>query len=504
MRRIIVDWLKTKQNYCYYQAGIDDLPIFQNRLADLLSSGRVHFSDLRACDCYIIENNTDHISLHLQHTTHAKHTFENFNIKCNEYVYDKVKVKEASKNFTEEDSIRNRNIFIDLLNELKQSHRSNNKFVEQLDGYSYKDIFAQYDKNSIEQFLKDADSSLKRNEFSIDDLKEYIGRIQDLSRGLKEIGIFYPFKMDHDIFTKGHYLFEINHLKFRKKDNDFVNLVTNFYQKYGFNSHLYQEVFTLEQFFAYPGNEYVPHFAYFDPYKNYKKYQKSYKEIKLTMLNDDNSFKEFIFELFELLNQAQIGIVKFQHENLIDAIHTTRSESTQYSVRQLVDILMKRLEANYDLLYMPREYAMLHFIKSLPAGILIGKNVKIKDLQETKNWSEEYKQNTQFILDELLNVLNKDSSSRLEYIVDHYKSKVFKLTKKYHLNEYKSDLYNMLLDLAYFYTDMNQEKLVRPYNSTLKKIYSKNQHRTIEDIVDFDFQEKFIQIYRERFERYQP
>lgn len=503
LQSVILDWLKTKQNYCYYQANTDNLAIFQNRLSELLLSGRVHIGDLKPSDCYIVENIDDVIEWKLEHTAHAKHTFDNFNVQLHEHVYNNVKIKEASKIFESNNCAQQRKTLIELVSEFKKYNAKKNALTKELiDPYAL--IFSKSDRNSVEHIIDDIkNSSISDGMFPNGDIPEYMERVIRSCKGLQEIGIFCPFKFDHDIFAEDHYLFEINHLKFRRKDNNFLNLITNFYQANQLNN-CFGEVFTLKRFFAYPGNQYIPHFAYFDPFKHYEKYLEVYKKIKTDFKERKLEFNSFIFELFEIFNQAQIGIVKFQHANLIDSIYTNRSLDRQYTARELADEMMKRMDPNCDLIYMTREYAMLHFLKSLPSDKLIGKNIKIKDLEETKSWSEEYIQMVQSLLDELLNVLNKDSSSRLQNIMDHYNSKVVKLMKKYRLKQYKDAFYDMLLDLVYFYSDRTQEKLLYTFNSTIKEIYQKNQHRSIDDIVDFDFEEKFVQFYRGEFEKHQP
>lgn len=502
MQSVILDWLKTKQNYCYYQAERDNLAIFRNRLSELLFSGRVHIGDLKPSDCYIVNNIKESISWHLEHTTHAKHTFKNFNVQVHEFISNKVKIKEASKIFKGNNYLQQQKALIELLVEFKKSNSKKNTQLKRFDD-PYEFIFSKSDRDPDDYIEHIKSSSIVDGVLSSNDMSGDIQQIINSYERLKEIGIFYPFKFDHDILAEDHYLLEINHVKFRRKDNNFLNLITNFYQANHLNNH-FGEVFTVKRFFAYPGNQYVPHFAYFDPFKNYDKHQKKYERIKKDFKERESEFKSFVFELFEIFNEAQIGIVKFQHANLIDSIYTNRSQDCQYTARKLADEMMKRMDPNCDLVYITREYAMLHFLKSLPSGKLIGKNIKIKDLEETKNWSQEYIQNTQAVLDELFNVLNKDSSSKLQYIVDHYNSKIVKLMKKHHLTKYKELLYDMLLDFVYFYKkERTQEKLLYSFNSIIKQIYQKNQHRSIDDIVDFDFEDKFIQLYREHFERYQ-
>lgn len=62
----------------------------------------------------------------------------------------------------------------------------------------------------------------------------------------------------------------------------------------------------------------------------------------------------------------------------------------------------------------------------------------------------------------------------------------------------------MLLDLVFFYNDPNKEKLSKPFNSTIAKIYEENQRKNIEKSIDFDFQRKFMQQYNDYFNMYKP
>ena len=278
LQSVILDWLKTKQNYCYYQANTDNLAIFQNRLVELLLSGRIHISDLKPSDCYIVKNIGNVIKWSLKHTVHAKHTFENFNVQLHEHVYNNVKIKEASKIFEGNNCEQQRKTLIELLVEFKKSKSKKNTQSKRFDD-PYEFIFSKSDRNP-DDYIEHIKSSLivdgvfSSNEMP-GDMRQIINRYKDL----QEIGIFYPFKFDHDIFAEDHYLVEINHVKFRRKDNNFLNLITNFYQANQLNN-CFGEVFTLKRFFAYPGNQYIPHFAYFDPFKHYEKYLEVYKKIK--------------------------------------------------------------------------------------------------------------------------------------------------------------------------------------------------------------------------------
>lgn len=509
MKEIILDWLKTKLNYVYYCVDTDDSATFQERLADLLVYGRVHFCDLKAADCYITQNIDSQIDYHLEHPNRFKYTFENFNIKRNEYIFDKVKMLEAVKNMTAQDTIQNRAIVLDLLKELKHRYSVTNKFIDHFDKYSYKEIFFDITKEGIDNFIQSIENSLVKSEFSFDEFKtNYIDMIPHYSRGMNEIGIFYPFKLDHDIFEKEHHLFEINHLKFNKHTDHIINLASNFYKKYGINSNPTKSIFTLHHFFAYPGQQYLKEFAYFDPFKNFEKYKQVYIQLKAYMKEKKLDFGSFIFELYEVFNEAQVGLVKFQHENLIDTLITTRSKNRQYSIRELINFKLKQLEKNeLDIFGFDRQFyhAVLHFLQKQPADFIFSKSTKIHDMPGADFWPEIFKQNAQLILNDFLSVLNKDGTSNLRYIIDQYEFKLSTIIKKYQLkSEFKSILIEMLLDLAILYNKKDQKKLSKPFNTTFEKIYQKNQNKKIDDLINFDFHNEFIQEYRSRFEKYLP
>lgn len=510
MRKIILDWLNTKVNYVSYKSNLDMPHNFQNKIGNLLPLSRIYKSDLEACDCYIIQNVLNKIDYTFEHTNNARHNFENFNIKRNEYVFDKANMEYVCKNFTIEDKERNRAIILQLFNELKHNYNSKNTYLEKFDKYKYKDIFSDIDKYSIEKTKINIETALQQNEFNFEDYKSaYIDRIKEESRGLQEIGIFYPFKFDHDIFISNkYYLFEINILKLQKKSDNFLKIIENYYNKYGINCDRSKKIFTLNEYFVHPGLEYSKDFAYFNPFLNCEKYENQYKQIEKNISQKNLKLKDFLFELFDTLNIAQINIANFQHKNLIDTLIMTRSLNRPYSFRELVDIQMKKIENNESHIYgYERQLycAILHAFKNQPYDFIFMKNTKIDDIESFATWPESMKQKAQSILDLFLDVLNKNDSSKLQYIFDSYKKELNIINKKYKLSpENKLIVYDMLLDLVFFYNDKSKEKLSKPFNSTIKKIYQKNQNNNIAKNIDVDFQVKFMLQYNEFFNAHKP
>ena len=498
IRAIIIDWLKEKQNYIRYTAGVDDFFQFEDKLAKVYAHGRVHYSDLEASECYIIENSLDEL-----HSTHNyKHNFKNFNIPRMEYVYDKIKMFDYSKSLSYDWSDKNIYMGIDLLNQLHHSYHSKNKVIEKLQKITYKNILSKTKEADISQTMNEVFYQSDREKFKI-----FVDDIEFRNENIQEIGVFFPFKINHDIFEHKHFLFEINPVKFMRKKDDNFNLVENFYKKYGINTKLSEELFSLKQYFIHPGLSYLEQFAYFDPLKNYKAYKQYYKQISNTKTIKKLGFKNFLFDLFEILNQAQMSFVKFQHENLINAIFT--SGSRQKSIRDLMKLEVKIIEDKR--LYERSSYDYEHYtvllalLNSQSGNEAFTTKSKVKNMEIFHSAPEAIKQYAQLILDNYCNLLNKGDSSKLQYIYDYYKEKLKVVAKIYKLNlDERKTLNEMLLDLIFFYGDRSKEKLSKPFNTTIYKIYKKHQRKNLEDIVNFDFQSEFIQKYSQIFERYRP
>lgn len=509
MKNIVIGWLKTKQNYWYYNSAIDDQRATDKRLSEMLFSSRVHLSDLSASKSYITTKINDKIDIQMEIPNHHKYNFENFNVKRNEYVYDKIKMKNISIYFSSDDSVRNRATVLMMLNELKHSYKTMNKFLIANDTYTYKDIFFDTNEKCVDSFIDDAKDCLTENSFSMDEFNvNYIDKIKVENRDLQEIGIFYPFKLDHNIFDEKFYLFEINHIRFLKGKSTFFNIVKNFYRKYGVNSERARDIFKLENFFAHPGLQYLRDFAYFDPFKNMNKYEDSYKKIKIYIEKNKQNYNEFVFDLFEFLNEIQVVTVKFQHANLIDSMVTNRSKNRQYSVREFADIQLNKLYAGklplYGMDFLFYKSILESFIKQ-PVEFRFTKETKIADMKCYEGYPEYVKQNAQLVLNDFLSVLNKDATSNLQYIYDYCMEKASKIFIKYNLKQdNKRIINNMILDIIFFYNDSKYEKLSKPYNSSIEKIYLDSQHLNIETTINFDFQDEFIKQYSDEFDKYVP
>lgn len=509
IKKIIIEWLKDKQNYVSYNLDTDDIFQFENQLAKMYSAARVHHHDLEKSKCYTIENISSVIQYKEHHTTHYRYNFKNFNLPIVEYILDKVKIFEGSKKLSYTKTLTNQYLTMDYLNELKKSYEIKKQHVKKP---IYQDVFFDLKEQEIEQIMYTVLPQQSKTEISKEFVERYKYRFKDKSRNLQEVGIFFPFVIEHDIFKNKHFIFEINPVKFMRHDNAFFNIVENFYKGYGVNSYAKQDPLLLSQYFIHPGLRYLKDFAYFDPFKNYEKYEKyekAYEEIQKNENINKLGFKNFIFELFELLNLAQINVLKFQHENLIDAIFTYRTKARQKSIRELIEaeIEMNDKQQLYEKSFNHFEHynILLALLNSQPNNKAFTNKTRAEKMELFKNAPEYMKNEAQLILDNYCDILNKDNTSKLQYIYNYYKNKINSITEKYRLNiKNKEVIDNMLLDLIYFYKDKSKEKLSRPFNTTIDTIYKKYQKQDVDDIIDFDFQTKFIQKYSLVFDRHRP
>jgi len=506
IKKIIIDWLKDKQNYVSYNLETDDAFQFENELAKMYSAARVHHHDLEKSKCYTIEHINSIVQYKTHHTTHYRYNFKNFNLPIVENILDKAKIFEGSKKFSHIKTPTNQYLIIDYLNELKKSYEIKKQHVKKS---IYQDMFFDLKEQDIEQMMNDIFSQKSDLKMFHEFIEHYEERFKNKGNYSPEVGIFFPFVIEHDIFENKHFIFEVNPVKFMRHDNAFFDIVENFYKGYGVNSYAKQDPLLLSQYFIHPGLRYLKEYAYFDPFKNYEKYEKKYKEIQKNENINKLGFKNFIFELFELLNLAQINVIKFQHENLIDAIFTYRTKGRQKSIRELIksEIETMKTQQLYEKSFNHFEHytILLALLNNQPNDKAITNKTRAEKMKLFKNAPEYLKNKAQLILDNYCDILNKDNTSKLQYIYNYYKNKINTITEKYRLNvENKEVIDNMLLDLIYFYKDKSKEKLSRPFNTTIDTIYNKYQKRDVDNIIDFDFQTKFIQKYSLVFDRHRP
>jgi hypothetical protein len=463
-------------------------------------------ADLHATDCYIITNNYDKVIFKLEKPKARSKVFKEFNIKRNEYIYDKVKLKEIANNFTNNDNTRNRAIILEFLQELKHAYSSNNTFISKFDEYSYKNIFFDIKPTEVLDFIKYVKDSFTDNEADLASFNKYVDMIKKSNRDLREIGIFYPFELNNDIFSENYYPYEINHIRFQKNHEYFIDKVRSYYKKYGVNSNKSKPIFTLEKYFTYAGFTFHPSVAYFNPIVNLAKYETEYAKLKKHIEAKSLDFSNFIYELFDILNKAQFGVVKFQHENIINEI-VTHNKGRQFSIKKMSELQLEKLQ-NHELGLSGIAYqeyaAIMHAFIHQDSSFRFTKNTKIGDIKGTNFWTPDIKERAQMCLDDFFMTQNKHKDSTLQFIYNQYENDILQIVKKYKINKKEKEiLLAMLMDLIYFYKVKN-EKLSNPYNMTMSKTYKKYLHQDIKTLLDFNFQGEFIQKYKQEFDKYKP
>ncbi len=507
MKQTILKWLDEKVNYVSCKTPKEHVLEFNKKLAKLLFGSRIHFKDLEASDCYIIKVVDKEIDYRLEHPSHYRYNFDNFNVQRNEYVYDKINMAYIANNLSTINCTQNRAIILELLNELQHSYKRKNKFIEKLKTVNYKDVFFDANSENIDTFVDSAIENLKENIFDFNDFKEsYLHLIQKESQDLEEIGIFYPVIFNHDILEEKHYIFEINHLKFQRRNEQIFDKANKFYKEYDVNSNKLKELMSLEEYFAHPGFNYSKKIAYFDPFENYEKYKDQYNEIESRLIKSKHLFEDFIVELYDLLNQAQFGVVKFQHEAMLNFLQTKRSTNRTHSLRELATTMKNKLEKG-ELGMRGLDYQkyniVLHCLINQDDDFKFTKNTIVDDLNGVDSWPIKMKELCQLVIDDICMRTNKHHESNLQYIYDFYNNSLLKISKKFDLKKkHHKILSSMLLDLIFFYD--KHEKLSKPYNSQIANFITKHTYRKYDDLIDFNKMDRFTQDHQDEFERYHP
>lgn len=535
MNKNILKWLKNKKNYVYYDVANDKFNDYLQRYSDCLIASRIHFSDLEDISCYIINDSGNKINVESLIKTHHNSKFRNFNLKIQEYLYDYISCIDTAKNITNDDNVRNRDIIYKLWEDLREQNYIKNISLSINKMSSIRD--------TLNGFINiDLPTYFEENYFPINDLKEKLNLSNSEYSGLHEIGVFFPFQFEHDIFENKYYLFEINQIRFSRTNYIFNKLIERYYTGYGINTDKSKKLTTLHDYFIDYSTQYMGNIAYFDPFKNYNKYKKEYEEIRKHISSKKLDFNFFINELFEFLNFIQFHSVMFQQANLMRHLRNYRSKDKQYSLKEFLENKIKEIKNNeYHISDDEIKYILeIHyFLQYIEKFLTVNKNTNLKELEVVKlmDMQDSFLTNAQNCLNSYLRELNKLDSSKLSYLNKYFNGKIKTFEEKYKLKtEHKKIIKKMILDLIFFYSYNNKfevneieidkiksanklesseamklikenekeisKMLSKPFNQTMKNLFEKYKKKDINTIIDYNFKEEFIEKYQKDFDCY--
>jgi len=343
LQKIILKWLDNKVNYIGLKPKEDSNSKFQCKFSQLITYSRVNKEYLKPSLCYLIVNG--------ESTKYNKikrnNTFENFNLKINEYAITITSIcffiKKIFKKDKHEVEINN-DIYL-ILDEVKQYFSIKNNYIldeeDKLD--IFKNFFSKYHPNiiSIEDIKNDKQIF---NEFKQD--------LKNLSKfgcdKINNIGMFYPYKFDIDVFANNFYLLDLNPYKFLNKKLDLYQTVNNFYKR-GINANI-KTIMTLEKYFIFPNfSKYV---AFFDPFQYKKVHSKNHKKLLeyITLKGFDKD--EFNTNFLDFLNLLQYLSINMQYQELVYMIttyhYTDGLKDKHYTLKELLEKMLINVILSYN------------------------------------------------------------------------------------------------------------------------------------------------------------
>lgn len=505
MQKIILEWLKQKDNYVYCEMNANyQSEIFNQKLLTLHLYSRIHYDDLTSSPLYIVEQSSLKTIIEKYQLPDDKELkYQNFNGKFNKYVYYKTLLYQHTKNITTTDSVQNRAIILDLINKIKLQSSKESKYVATIENFSIFQSFLKFFKEQVCKYQNDITNSLIIKEFDFEDFQRtYLDKIYHQLENLEEIGIFFPFVLNHDPYIKKHYLFEINNNKFQKNDVFLPQIITNFYEKYPINVDRAQQLRTLADYFAHPGITFYKNFAYFDPFQFAQKYLQKKSSYLMDFVSKKYDLQKFLHALFDILNEIQFNVVFLQHKNLDLLLDINRSKNRPLSLKDLIGIQIKQMSDDPQFFKSPNLYVMNCFKKIVDSNKIHSKTLDLKKfvLPDEPAYIQKLAKD---ILTELLVYTEFESS--LNHIFENQKKLFHHLIEEYHLNKKcEKILDNMIYDLMVFYHDLENEKLTNSLNSTLMKIFNEKQGIEFSQLVNSHFEEEFTKKYASELEVYKP
>lgn len=505
MQKIILEWLKKKDNYVYCKMNANyPSEIFNQKLLTLHLYSRIHYDDLTSSPLYIVEQSSLKTIIEKYQLPDGKELkYQNFNGKFNEYVYYKTLLYQHTKNITSTDSVQNRAIILDLINKIKLQSSKESKYVATIENFSLFQSFLKFFKEQVCKYQNNITNSLIIKEFDFEDFQRtYLDKINYQLENLKEIGIFIPFVINHDPYDKKHYIFEINNKKFKKNDIFLPQIIRNFYEKYPINVDRTQPIKTLTDYFAHPGITFYENFAYFDPFQFAQKYLLKKSSYLIDFVSKKHDLQKFLHTLFNICNEVQFNVVFLQHTNLDLLLNVSRSKNRPLSFKDLIDIQIKQMIVDPQFLKSDSLYVMKCFKKIVDSNKIHSKTLDIEKFALLDE-AEHIQKLAKYILNYLLQ--HTEFGSTLNHIFENQKILFHNLIQEYHLNKKcEKILDNMIYDLIVFYNNLENEKLTNSLNSTLIKIYHEKQGIDFSQLVNSNFEEEFTKKYASELEMYKP
>lgn len=449
----------------------------------------------------------------------GKQNFKNFNVTKNEYIYDVAIMYYIATNYTTEDTIKNKASILVLLKELSLKYAKPNKFIDKNSKITYKNFFNDFNKDNIFDNIKDIKNLMLSNNFPLEEFElfeiNHIYKMRNKIKKINEVGIFYPVKINHNIFDNKFYLLEINHIRFKRINNkNFFKLVKDFYTKYLQNI----DEFPLDRYFISASNGYRKNIAYFDPFLFLEHYSDKFTILFNYIDSKKYDVNAFVFDFFDFLNFAQYSTVRFQHENLIDMLTIHRSKDRQYSAKELVSKKIKQIIKEQD---ETQCYSQIDFALNLSVLVQIEemlninsyhKNITINDLG-FENEDSIIRNIAETTLEDIKAVMGNHST--LQYIFDYLHKMVKTLIEKYELwaaydtyyddnglnkkERYEDIIDQIIIDLIFFYEKPTNIKLSKRLNIVFEQLLKENKNIDITKKINFSFEEDFIEKYKNEF-----
>jgi|GEM_PF-3483486 len=518
---LILTWLKNRKNYISFQNS-NVLGNCRNQLKNLLIASRIHHDDLEASEYYFIERknilNQKILEVNRQFPNNHQYKFKNYNMPINQYLHYFEHMKILARCFDSFDlHTKIFNIKLILIRVRKELKQKNRIIKEKI--LKYNDIFPfnpttqpsvkkPEDKNIILQYIKQIRKNLKAGECDFGYFKDkYIDFMAKTTDNIEEVGVFYPFKLDNDIFENRFYLLEFNPIRFTRQNNvNFIKIVRDFYKKYKINHPGSMENLTLEEYFTTPGDIYEESFAYFNPFKFVRKYSQEFQYLIDYVKNNGINHKLFYFDFFNFLNQTQYKSVVTQHENLLRNINLYRSKNRQISPKEFLSRTIKDLtEMLFGDEYKKYNFTedKLQYLHGHRRMLIIfeekynklskkPKDIVIDDLFPADNpLYETFRLFGNEVLSEIKEYLGTNQLT-LQDMLEAYILESKTITDNYSLDKKCEKLIlDAIYDIILFYGDREKEKMSKYFNNTINNLYVKYQKTNLKNIINVDYAKEF-------------